>query len=99
MNDKEIYKISTNPEIFKHYDLLKEIGVWDQLLNLANEIKLLEELLSEALNFFNKHSVLDLVNYVTQKMLDKFIPSYLAFIIQEEFSPDNVNIICFKNLK
>jgi diguanylate cyclase (GGDEF)-like protein len=48
---------------------------------------------------FSKYSVVELINYLTKKMLSKFIPSNLAFIIQEEEALGGANIICFKNMK
>jgi diguanylate cyclase (GGDEF)-like protein len=99
MNEKNVSVLKVNPEIVKNYDLLKQIGILDVMLSLEKKNNLSEELLREALVFFNKHTVFDLINYVTQKLLDKFVPLYLAFVIQEEFSPDEARIICFQNMK
>ena len=68
-------------------------------MDLADQNRLLDEILSETLIFFNQHSVFDLLHYIAQKMLDKFVPMYLAFVVQEEFSPDEARILCFQNLK
>ncbi len=99
MNETGESVINVNPEIVKHYDLLKQIGILDEMLNLEKKNKLLEELLREALVLFNKHSVFELIDYVTQTLLYTIVPSQLAFVIQEEFSPDTARIICFQNLK
>lgn len=92
-------KINTDPRIIENYDLLKEIGILDEFDNLNNNIRTLEELLEEAVVIFNKFSIDDLVNYVSKKMLTKFIPSNLTFIIEKEDDINNVNIISFKNMK
>ncbi len=92
-------KINTDPRIIENYDLLKEIGILDEFDILNNNIRTLEELIEEAVVIFNKFSINDLVNYVSKKMLAKFIPSNLAFIIEKEDNIDGVNIICFKNMQ
>lgn len=92
-------KFNSDPRIIENYDLLKETGILDEIDNLNNDIRTLNELLEEAVVIFNKFSIDDLINYVSKKMLTKFIPTYLAFIIEKEDSINGVNIICFKNMQ
>ena len=100
MNDKTTFRgIDTNPKIIENYDLLKDIGILKEIDTLNNEIRNLEELLDEAIILFNQMSVFELVNYIAKKMLSKFIPNYLVFVIQDDESRCGANIICFKNLK
>jgi diguanylate cyclase (GGDEF)-like protein len=89
----------TDSGIIKHYDLLKEIGVLDQIQSFNNEIHNLKDLLEESIELFNKHTIIELVNYLTKKMLNKFVPSTLAFFIQKELSPDEPQVICFQNMQ
>lgn len=98
--DKDyLKKITDDPRLVEYYDLFKEVGILEEIDNLNKGIRNLEELLDEAVFLFNKSSIPELVNYVSQKMLSKFIPSYLAFIIQEEDNCCGANIICYKNMK
>lgn len=91
--------INTNPELIKHYDLLNSIGIFSLIDDLKNEIRDLDELLEEGLKLFNKTTIEDLANYLTTRMLDKFVPSYLAFIFQDDFNPKTANILCYNNLQ
>lgn len=99
MKDDYLKEISSDSEIIAHYDLLNRIGIWSKIEKLSGEIHNLEELLEEAVNLFNKHTVQDLIEDIINRLLNKFIPSYMAFIIQEEFDPDSAYIVCYKNLK
>ena len=86
-------------EIVQNYDFLKQTGILDEIQNFKNEIESLEELLEESVELFNKYTIIDLINYLTKKMLNKFIPSFLAFIIQDDIDPDVPNVICFNNMQ
>jgi diguanylate cyclase (GGDEF)-like protein len=90
---------SLSTEIIKNYDLLKEIGILDHLQAVDNEINSLTDLLEESIELFNKRTIIDLINYLTKKMLNKFVPTDLAFIIQDEFFFNKAKIICFKNMQ
>ena len=91
--------INSNPDVLANYELLKKIGIWDQILSLEKEVLAKDKLLEEVLQLFNKASLIGLVTFITDRMLDRFVPSYLAFILQEEGTGDKVHIICFRNLK
>jgi diguanylate cyclase (GGDEF)-like protein len=94
-----INKLNSDPRLIEHYDLLRDLGVLDEIEQLNVTIRNLEELLDEAVVLFSKYSVIELVNYLAKKMLSKFIPSYLAFVIKDDESAGTPNIICFKNMK
>jgi diguanylate cyclase (GGDEF)-like protein len=97
---KDYFKaINSNPEIIANYELLKKIGLWDQILSLEQEVKSKHKLLEEVIELFNQPSLIGLITFITEKMLDRFVPSYLAFILQEEGSLEKVHCICFRNLK
>jgi diguanylate cyclase (GGDEF)-like protein len=88
---------SINPEYLKHYDLLKSIGIWEEVDELKREIKGLEELFSEAIEIFNQEDIQNLVAFVTSRLLNKFIPGYLVFVLEE--SPTSLFIQIYQNLK
>ncbi len=99
MEDDFLKEITSDSEIISHYDLLNRVGIWKKIEDLSNEIHNLEELLEEAVTLFNKHSISELIEEIISKLLNKFIPSYLVFILQEELDPDNAYIVTLKNLK
>ncbi len=91
-------KLNSDPEIIKNYDFLKNLGIFDNLQLLNEEIMSLEELLKKVLELFNIQSVIELVDYVINLIINKFVPSYLTFILQDEIDPDKPNIISYKNM-
>jgi diguanylate cyclase (GGDEF)-like protein len=98
--EKNILKnIESDKEIVAHYDLLKRIGLWNYIENMEYQIKNKERLLDEFIELFNQNSVVDLINYIVTKMLNKLVPSHLLFIIQEEYSMEKAEVLCFRNLK
>jgi diguanylate cyclase (GGDEF)-like protein len=92
-------RLNNDPRLIEYYDLLKDIGVLNEIEVLNKDIRNLEELLDEAVVLFSKYSVMELVEYLTKKMLSKFIPSYLAFVIKEDDASVSPNVICYKNMK
>ena len=99
MKNSDIKKTNDNPEIAKHYDALNKMGLWDYFEKLNMNVKLLEELNKEAAEIFNKRSIMELVDYVTSRLLNKLLPSYMAFVIQEESNGSVPQLICFKNMR
>jgi diguanylate cyclase (GGDEF)-like protein len=95
MPDGEGRQIDAN--FIKHYEVLSKIGVWDELQNLASEIKLMEELFSQAIDIFNAESLQTLIDLVISRLLNKFIPSNLLFIIDDPAS-GLVHRLLYKNL-
>lgn len=98
-DDPLTQKIYSHPAITTNFDYLQKTGIINIIEELKLEIKNLNEILKIGIEIFNKNSIQELVNYLTTIMLDKFVPTYLAFIIQEEFSPDKAYILCYNNLK
>jgi diguanylate cyclase (GGDEF)-like protein len=92
-------ELNNNKEIPAHFDFLKRIGIWDQVLLMDRDIRNMDQLLDKIIELFNKHILIDLIEYVSNLMLEKFVPSYLAFIIHDEEIHDGVQSICFENMK
>ena len=85
-------------EFLKHYNILHEIGLWEELEDMHRDIHDLEELTSTAIEIFNKHSIEKLIDYVISFLLDKYVPSYLLFAMKEPLSGE-VRTMCYENLK
>ncbi len=80
------------------YNQMSDMGVIKQIETLRKAIKEKDDLLYDAVQVFEKHTIEDLILYVTSKLLDKFIPLYLIFFIQDYYIAEKVNAICYKNL-
>lgn len=91
--------ISINPLLVKNYSLLSEIGIFDYIEHIKIVNKELEELIIEAYNISTKKSIDELVAYLTECLSEKFIPSDLVIILNEEIMNNKLKTIAFKNLK
>jgi diguanylate cyclase (GGDEF)-like protein len=98
--EKDFLKnIESDKEIVAHYDLLKRIGLWNHIENMEYQIESKERLLDEFIELFTQNSVVELINFIVTRMLNKLVPSHLVFVLQEEYSMEKVEVLCFKNLK
>ncbi len=88
-----------NNSIVANYELLAETGLLQYIELLNHTIVNKNELLYEAAEIFNKRNVLELVGYITDKFLNKFVPYTLTFIIHDDGNPDKPNIISYTNMK
>ncbi len=85
-------------EELQHFDLLKELGVWDELEQLRKEIRDSEKLFSEILEMYARNSPESLIDFVISRFLDRFIPSTLLFLIEDPLSSHLFSYF-FRNLK
>ena len=99
MANNYLAKINSNPEVKKNIQLLNEPGILAEIVELNKELQNLDELLEDSIKLSNKQTLVELIDYVTTRMLDKFIPEYLAFVIQEEIDPDNAYVLCYHHLQ
>jgi diguanylate cyclase (GGDEF)-like protein len=91
--------ISVNPLLIKNYNLLSDIGIFDYIEHIKIENKELEELIVEAYHISTKKSIDELVAYLIECLSEKFIPSDLVILLNEEISNNRLKTIAFKNLK
>ncbi|MEI8093510.1 MAG: GGDEF domain-containing protein [Spirochaetales bacterium] len=82
-----------------HYEFLRDSGIQAHIDRLTGELRGLEALVTEAAEIFHISEIDKLTQYIAQKLLDKFIPSWLAFVVQSEFGSDKPTVICFQNMK
>lgn len=92
-------QFETNPEIIRHYDLLKKTGVLDHISELNVEIKHLKGLFEEAWEIMNKDSVDEIVDFIVQQIVANFVPSYFTVILQDRSGAKTPKMMCYKNLK
>ncbi len=88
-----------SPDAIKHYDLLNSLGVFSYLSNCKRRIRDLEELLSDAIEIFNQDSGDSLIDYITSNIVDKFVPSFLQFVLKLHGEEQRPRTICYHNLK
>lgn len=88
-----------SPETIKNYDLLNSLGVFDYLANCKRRIHDLEELLSDAIEIFNQDSGDSLIEYITSNLVDRFVPSFLQFVLKLHGDDQMPRTICYHNLK
>lgn len=58
-----------------------------------------EALLNDATEVFRLQNVGEITDYVAQQLLNRFVPSYLAFVLEDEIGSDRPRIICFHHMK
>lgn len=88
-----------SPEAIKHYDLLNSLGIFDHLAHSKRRIHDLEELLSDAIEIFNQESGDSLIEYITSNLVDRFVPSFLQFVLKLHGDDQKPRTICYHNLK
>ena len=94
-----IENLDTNPEIIENFDLLKRTGVLDHIDKLNVEIHNLEVLFKEAWEITGKNTIDDILDYVVSKLLEKFVPSYFALILQEPARAKFLTVRCYQNMR
>jgi diguanylate cyclase (GGDEF)-like protein len=79
--------------------ILEQMRVLGQLAELQAKLKDDEALLDDASAVFNLQEVSEITDYVAVKLLDRFVPSYLAFVLEDELGSDRPRVITFHNMK
>lgn len=66
---------------------------------LQAKLKDYEALLDDATAVFHLQDVGAITDYVAEKLLSRFVPSYLTFFLEDEIDAEIPRIICFHNMK
>ncbi len=91
--------ISVNPLLISNYNLLQKIGIFDYIEKLKKDNKELVETISEAYDIFKKRSIDDLIEFLTECLSSKFVPSTLVVILKNGESDSDLRVITYQNLK
>jgi len=75
------------------------MGVLTQVAELQARVKDYEALLDDATAVFHLRDAGQITDYVAEKLLNRFVPSYLTFVMEDEMDSDRPRIICFHNMK
>ncbi|MBN2509150.1 MAG: GGDEF domain-containing protein [Spirochaetales bacterium] len=89
--------LTKNPELLKHYELLRTLGVWEYHEYLKNRINSYNKLLDVSVEIFNKTSIEELLQFVVTHLLNKVIPSAISFVLFDEASEELGETFVFKN--
>jgi diguanylate cyclase (GGDEF)-like protein len=89
----------SNPLVVQNYRLLEEIGVFKHIDNLNKEISSCKNLLSGAVEIFNKTTIDEILDAAVWKMSDQFLPSFIMFLWKPHQNKDDVIIKSYKNYK
>ncbi|MDR2211247.1 MAG: GGDEF domain-containing protein [Spirochaetaceae bacterium] len=89
----------SNPKIVQHYLLLEEIGVFRHIDKLNKEIKDHKDLLSAAVEIFNKTTIDEILDAAVWKISDQFLPSFITFLWKPQRNREEVTIKSYKNYK
>jgi len=94
----EIQERSNPSEYLEQFKLLEKAGALDVLSDLRNENRELETLIDDATALFALTRVVDLIDYVIGRILDRFIPTHLVFLIESPRG-DHLNVHYYHNMK
>jgi len=98
--DDELHQLlNKNPKIIENYNLLQEIGIWQIIKSFELEIKTLEEVIELTQFLIENSSFVEVVNYIVDNLLNKFIPYSLLFVYEDECHRNEPDILHYKNLK
>jgi diguanylate cyclase (GGDEF)-like protein len=86
-------------KILANYGLLEELGVLKYMDKVAGQLNYRETLLDEAGELFRQQSLEEVIEYLSIKLLAKFVPTYLLFIYEGETGGDKPVIAAFKNMQ
>lgn len=84
--------------ILQHYDLLEQIGVLDQIEELRADVRFQREIIEEALSIFRETDVSKLIEYLISRILDRFVPNYLVFILRPQSHTNDLEVVSYRKL-
>lgn len=87
-----------NGSFVDQFNLLHKSGALDDLAFLRKENRELDRLINDASALMSLTSVSEMLDFVISRLLDHFIPAYLAFLIQPPRG-DLIRQYCYRNLK
>jgi diguanylate cyclase (GGDEF)-like protein len=77
---------------------MQKSGALDDLDNLRNENRILDNLINDAAKLYALRSIEDIMSFVIDRILQQFIPTYLLVVFESQRSK-NLRQYCYDNLK
>lgn len=88
-----------NGKLLSQWDVLIETGLFDSINSLERDLLDYKQLFSHVMEMLHTKTPEELIDYITNNMLNKFVPGYLAFIYQSEEDKNKPIVKVFHNLK
>ncbi|MBN2738545.1 MAG: GGDEF domain-containing protein [Spirochaetales bacterium] len=98
-NKKFDVGLGSHPDLIKHLGLLSRIGIWEHISKLEKKLNEHQKMLGILEELFRQRTIIDLVTFISSKIMDSFVPNHLAFLIKEADAEDKLSTLCFKNLQ
>ncbi|MDR1059533.1 MAG: GGDEF domain-containing protein [Treponema sp.] len=89
----------SDPRVIENYSLLQEIGVFGHIDFLNREIHSYKNLLSGALEIFNRTSVDEIMDATVWQISDNFLPSFIVFLWKPLQNREEVTVKGYRNYK
>lgn len=83
----------------KGVGIVENSGLLREMENLRLANRTLERLIDEAAEIVSKKSQSELISYCISCLVEKFIPSYLVFILEDLGCTGNLFMYCFRNMQ
>jgi diguanylate cyclase (GGDEF)-like protein len=89
----------SNPKIVEHYSFLQDLGIFHYIDRLNQDIRNYKNLLSGALNIFNRTSIDDIMDAAVWQISDLFLPSFVVFLWKPLQNREDITIKGYQNYK
>jgi diguanylate cyclase (GGDEF)-like protein len=89
---------ASSPDILSQYNLLRDSGALENLEAMRRENRELDRLITDAAALISLPSVPLMLDFVIDKLLERFIPEFLGFVIEPPRG-SRISQFCYRNLK
>ncbi|HAW85776.1 MAG: hypothetical protein A2087_10570 [Spirochaetes bacterium GWD1_61_31] len=89
---------SATADLLDKFNRLEQSGALDELAALRKENRELERIINDAAILITYQDIEQMFSYIISRILDHFIPQFLAFIFQPPRG-ESLQQYCFRNLK
>ena len=96
--DSSIAEPKLDDAYLSQFNVLQRTGALDDLASLRNENRVLDALINDAASLFTHTSIEAMLDFVIARILEQFIPTHLAIIIEPPRG-DVLKQYCYVNLK
>ncbi len=90
--------MANSPDVLAQFNYLEKTGALDALADLRKENRELERIITDAALIVANTDVDSMMEYVIAKLLDHFIPEFLAFLVHPPRG-NTLRQFCYRNLK
>jgi len=95
-NEKAFF---SNPKVMDNYALLQEVGVFEYIESLNQEISNYKNLFAGALDIVNRTTISEIMDSTVWQITDHFLPSVIVFLWKPMQNREDVTVKSYKNYK